>query len=213
MNKRWACQLTTSSQHIRVSWQTKYIKVCLFLEFGSISGVHSYRPSTATKFPSFRFILAIVGNVFAGWLYRPTILKMALSIQLHDAHLWPQLQKRPVPKLRYSAKSSIFHSISMAPIQNLTILSNSTSHAGSNLLCTPASSSSIALFFFANYIAHCATVKQFPREKIPELFVAMVLALFLPCSGISRALELSSVARRSSEKMSYNALQELVPFA
>lgn len=45
------------------------------------------------------------------------------------------------------------------------------------------------LFFFANYLAHCASVKKYPGEKLVELILAMVLALLFPSSGISRALD------------------------
>ena len=152
-------------------------QVCLFLEFGSTSGVHSCRPSTSTKFPSFRFILVMMGNVSAGLLYRPIILKMALSIQLH-AHLMTSTstsallswQKRSTPELQHSVRkvrSSM--ALAMAPVQNLTFLSNSTSHAGSNPVCTPASSSSTALFFFTlrGSLRHCQTI---PRRKNPLTF-------------------------------------------
>ena len=110
----------------------------------------------------------MMGNVPARLLYLPVILKMALSFQLRDAHLmastsastllsW-QLQKWPAPELQHSVRKVRFLiALAMAPEQNVTILLNSTSHSSSNLLCTPASSSSIALFFFANYVAHCAT--------------------------------------------------------
>jgi hypothetical protein len=123
---------------------------------------------------------------------------MALSIQLHDAHLmastsastllsW-QLQKWPAPELQHSVRKVRFSiALAMAPEQNVTILSSSISHSSSNFVCTPASSSSVALFFFANYVAHCAPIKQLTGEKTPELFVAVVLALFFPYSGISRA--------------------------
>lgn len=116
------------------------IKARLFFEFGSTSGVHSRRPPTATKFPSFRFILAMMRNVSAGLLYWPVILKMALSIQLHDAHLmtstsasallnW-QLQKWPAPELQHSVRKVRFSiALATAPEQNITILSNSTSHS------------------------------------------------------------------------------------
>lgn len=94
----------------------------------------------------------------------------------------------------------------MAPIQISPSYQIQLATLARTSFALPASSSSIALFFFANHVAHCATVKQFPGEKIPELFVAMVLTLFFPCSGISRALE--SIVRYSTFRRT-NELQRV----
>ena len=79
----------------------------------------------------------------------------------------------------------------MAPIHNVTTIA----HGNPDTLCTPSSAADIALFFFANYIAHCATVKSYPGENAIELGIAVLLALLFPSSGIIRALD--SIFRHS----------------
>lgn len=59
----------------------------------------------------------------------------------------------------------------------------------SNLICTQTTWSDIALFFIANYFVHCLTIKSYPAETRLEVGIAMVLSLFLPGSGISRAMD------------------------
>ena len=64
-----------------------------------------------------------------------------------------------------------------------------------DLLCKTANWTDIALFYFANYIAHCATVKPYPAETYGELSVSIATALILPSSGVSRAMD--SINRRT----------------
>lgn len=143
-------------------------------------------------------------NASARLLYLPVILKMALSFQLRDAHLmastsastllsW-QLQNWPAPELQHSVRKVRFSiALAMAHEQNVTILSNLATLAPTSFALRLRALRS-RCFSSRITVAHCATVKQFIGE-IPEPFVAMVLALFYPYSGISRALE--SIVRYS----------------
>jgi hypothetical protein len=83
----------------------------------------------------------------------------------------------------------------MAPIPTGSLLLNLHNRDNPNLICTQSTWLGIALFYIANYFAHCATVKSYPAETPRELAVAVVLALFLPSSGITRALD--AIIRRS----------------
>lgn len=79
----------------------------------------------------------------------------------------------------------LFSSLSAAyPLDSLAPTSNSTDHGEPNLYCQPATFTDIAIFYLANYLAHCATVKMQPGENGLSSFVSTVLALFFPTSGI-----------------------------
>jgi hypothetical protein len=73
------------------------------------------------------------------------------------------------------------------PISNLP--SDWIDHGIPGLICTPAKWTSVILFFVANYLAHCATVKPYPAEPVKEIIFAMAAALFLPSFGITRAID------------------------
>lgn len=62
---------------------------------------------------------------------------------------------------------------------------NLTNHG---LVCEPATVTSVVLFFFTNYLAHCATVKSYPGETSIGTVISIVLALFFPLSGILKAM-------------------------
>lgn len=81
-----------------------------------------------------------------------------------------------------------FASIVTAYPQSLPPSSNSTDHGNPNLHCRAATFSDIAVFYLANYLAHCATVKLMPGENAVSSFSSMALALFFPTSGIIRAV-------------------------
>jgi hypothetical protein len=76
----------------------------------------------------------------------------------------------------------------MAPntLNSTTPLSD---HGIKGLVCTPAQWSDLVLFFFANYIAHCVTIKFYPAETPKEMAIAIAGALLFPSSGLSRAIE------------------------
>ncbi|KAF2466959.1 uncharacterized protein BDR25DRAFT_71735 [Lindgomyces ingoldianus] len=84
----------------------------------------------------------------------------------------------------------------MAPIPISDVPPTWANHGDKNLICIPAQWTSVILFCFANYLAHCATVKPYPAETLRELGIAMGLALVLPSSGITRAVD--SIIRRSN---------------
>jgi hypothetical protein len=70
-----------------------------------------------------------------------------------------------------------------------------TDHGIPGLLCKPPRWTSVLLFYAANYLAHCATVKLYPAEAAAEITLAMGFALFLPFSGFMRAMD--PITRRS----------------
>jgi hypothetical protein len=82
----------------------------------------------------------------------------------------------------------------MAPIPASELPSGATDHGVPGLVCMPATWTTPLLFYVANYLAHCATVKPYPAETTAELLIAIFSALFLPSSGMSRALD--SIVRR-----------------
>src|SRR5690242_11214581 len=84
----------------------------------------------------------------------------------------------------------------MAPVVN---------HGDPNLTCSPATPWSIFIFFLSNYLSHCATVVLYPGFSPADTAVATVLALFLPSSGITRAM--FAIARYSRFKRKRNALE------
>jgi len=78
----------------------------------------------------------------------------------------------------------------MAPIPRaLDPPSDWTDHGVSGLVCTPADWQTVANFFIVNYLAHCLTVKQYPADTAKEVLITMFMALFLPSSGIARAID------------------------
>lgn len=64
-------------------------------------------------------------------------------------------------------------------------------HGDKGLICTPSKWSSVLIFCFTNYFAHCITVRTYPGETVGEYSVGIALALVLPSSGITRALDSS----------------------
>jgi hypothetical protein len=94
----------------------------------------------------------------------------------------------------------------MAPLIGYSLELNSRQDPGDpNLQCSPATPWSIFVFFATNYLAHCATVKNYPGSSELDIAVATALALFLPSSGITRAL--FSIVRRSRFKRNRNPLE------
>ncbi|KAF2794343.1 hypothetical protein K505DRAFT_374704 [Melanomma pulvis-pyrius CBS 109.77] len=69
-------------------------------------------------------------------------------------------------------------------------------HGDKKLICIPANWGAVLVFCLTNYLAHCATVKAHPGETVGEYSMAMILALVLPSSGITRAMD--SIIRRSN---------------
>jgi hypothetical protein len=96
----------------------------------------------------------------------------------------------------------------MAPLHNATSPIVLINHGDPNLFCVPAKWSSIALFYIANYLAHCVTVNTYPGETIPEWIIAIIWALFVPSSGVTRALD--SIFRHSRLLRKEDDLQRAV---
>jgi hypothetical protein len=73
---------------------------------------------------------------------------------------------------------------------NTTILPPGyTNHGIEGLLCGPADWFSVLTFYGINYVAHCLTIKYYPAETLGEKIMVAILALLLPSSGITRALD------------------------
>jgi hypothetical protein len=76
------------------------------------------------------------------------------------------------------------------PLRNITISApeGTSDHGDPALLCTPAKWSDVITFILANYVAHAGTVNPYPGEHSASVFVAMILAIIFPSSGIARGL-------------------------
>ena len=74
--------------------------------------------------------------------------------------------------------------------QNITVTvpEGTQSHGSTNLLCTPTRWTDIAVFFFANYVAHATTVKSLPGEPPLAAFIAHIVALMFPLAGVLRGV-------------------------
>jgi len=72
---------------------------------------------------------------------------------------------------------------------NFTILvpNGTTNHGNPNLLCTPPKWYDFLIFYFANYLAHAATIVTLPGQGALETSAAVIAALFIPTSGVMRA--------------------------
>ncbi|KAL3439870.1 hypothetical protein BJX65DRAFT_315347 [Aspergillus insuetus] len=70
----------------------------------------------------------------------------------------------------------------------LTVPKGSTTHGTLYLLCKPPEWYDYIVFFFANYVAHAATVVSLPRQGFNETFLTSIAALLVP-SGIGRAID------------------------
>lgn len=66
----------------------------------------------------------------------------------------------------------------------------STNHGNPNLFCVPPSWSDLAIFFGTNYLAHAATLIPRPGQTLSETLIDTANALFIPGSGMIRAIRL-----------------------
>ncbi|KUJ21861.1 uncharacterized protein LY89DRAFT_778229 [Mollisia scopiformis] len=71
----------------------------------------------------------------------------------------------------------------------LVVPNGTTNHGNPHLLCTPPKWYDVALFYFANYFAHAATVVSYPGQGTLETALAVVKALLLPGTGVFPAAE------------------------
>ena len=94
----------------------------------------------------------------------------------------------------------------MAPTPAVELPPNWTDHGDPNLICIPSGWTDVVTFLFVNFIAHCATVKPYPAETLPELSLTLVFALLLPSSGITRAMD--AIVRRTALRKDLNPLQK-----
>jgi len=78
-----------------------------------------------------------------------------------------------------------------SPMRNITISvpEGSSNHGDPKLLCTPIKWYQILIFFAVNYLSHAATVKSRPGQQWRSVAGDVVAALFLPHSGVMRAVE------------------------
>ena len=70
----------------------------------------------------------------------------------------------------------------------VTVPEGTQSHGDLNLLCTPTKWTDIAVFFFANYVAHAATIKSLPGEPALITLQVLVSALCLPVYGVLKGV-------------------------
>ena len=71
----------------------------------------------------------------------------------------------------------------------ITVPEGTQSHGNPNLLCTPTRWTDIAVFFFANYVAHAATIKSIPGMPALGTLRVLLTALCLPVSGVTRGVK------------------------
>lgn len=69
-----------------------------------------------------------------------------------------------------------------------TVPEGSTNHGNPNLLCTPAKWYDLIIFFFANYLAHAASVIIEPGQSLSSSGLSVLLTLILPGTGVVRAV-------------------------
>jgi hypothetical protein len=87
--------------------------------------------------------------------------------------------------------------VASAPVTSGTVTSGSVTisgpgvsdHGQPNLVCFPTKATDVLLFFLSNYVAHAATVKTAPGAQTLEVMVGMLISLFFPVLGMSRAFE------------------------
>lgn len=75
---------------------------------------------------------------------------------------------------------------------NITVPEGTSTHDEGHVLCVQGATKRMGLyitvFFLTNYLAHAATVKSSPGDKISVTIVNTILALFFPMSGLIRAV-------------------------
>lgn len=78
------------------------------------------------------------------------------------------------------------------PLKNITITvpQGTSNHSDPHLLCTPADGYDVALFIFANYVVHVATIVTLPGETLGSIFLTMIFALIYPMTGIQKCIRL-----------------------
>ncbi|KAJ0421495.1 hypothetical protein BJY00DRAFT_312098 [Aspergillus carlsbadensis] len=72
----------------------------------------------------------------------------------------------------------------------LTVPEGSTTHGTPYLLCKPPEWYDYIVFFFANYVAHAATIVSLAGQSFWETFLTAIAALLVPSSGIMRASDI-----------------------
>lgn len=68
--------------------------------------------------------------------------------------------------------------------------------------CEPISWRRIAIFYFANYVAHAVTLYTFPGESTFSIVHNILVALFVPTAGVARGLNAifrHAILRKRSE--------------
>ncbi|PMD14889.1 hypothetical protein NA56DRAFT_754538 [Hyaloscypha hepaticicola] len=75
----------------------------------------------------------------------------------------------------------------------IEVPNGTTQHGNSRILCPPTTWASMATFVVGNFVAHIATVKSMPGEKLPITVCNLILALLFPTSGLMRGL--NAIAR------------------
>ncbi|KAF8883538.1 hypothetical protein BD779DRAFT_1539409 [Infundibulicybe gibba] len=65
----------------------------------------------------------------------------------------------------------------------------STNHGNPSLLCTPTTWSDVLVFYLGNYIAHVATIKEYPGESGIDFMVNAIVAILFPTVGMARGID------------------------
>jgi hypothetical protein len=95
--------------------------------------------------------------------------------------------------LPYSHLLSIFSFIALATaaaLKNITIAlpEGTTDHGDPGLLCFPTGWTDLFTFYLGNYVAHAATVKFLPGEKVKDMIPTVVISLLFPAFGAFRGI-------------------------
>jgi hypothetical protein len=73
--------------------------------------------------------------------------------------------------------------------ENITItVPAGTTFQNNHTFCVPPKWTNIATFFLTNYVSHAVTVKSLPGEPPVPSLLAILLTLFIPGSGVARAV-------------------------
>ena len=82
----------------------------------------------------------------------------------------------------------------------LSAPNGTTNHGNPDLVCTPAGWTDYVTFFFANYVAHAASIILEPGAGLRRTLMLVLVALVLPSSGVTRAV--SAIWRHAATERS-----------
>ncbi|KAI9768637.1 MAG: hypothetical protein M1839_003997 [Geoglossum umbratile] len=103
--------------------------------------------------------------------------------------------------LTYAAIATAAVLRSREQMTNLTITVpiGTTTHGDPHLLCMPGKWNDIIIFYLGNFLAHAATVRQYPGEQPYNIALGLMTALIFPSGGALRGL--NAVLRSAAYKI------------